>query len=400
MSRGTRLLTLAVAALTLLGVVLAPSTASAASAPGADDPYDVPDAGTVTVEGDGSGHGIGLSQYGAYRAARDGTRYRRILGHYYPGTGSGTRGGAVRVLITGDIDRALVVDDAPRLRIRIVRAGKTVRPGVARAVRWRVRPAAGRNLISYRSRGKWRAWRRVRGDVQLAAGRPLTLRTPDGPVRYRGALRSTRSARQRVTVNVLPMEQYLRGVVPAEMSASTWPQHALRAQAVAARSYAAFERENAPWKGYDLCDTAACQSYGGAAAEHGSSDRAVRATRRQVRVHDGETAFTQYSASNGGYSVAGPFDYLRAEPDPFEGTSPDFYGWTVEIPAATIEHAYDIENLTRIQVEARDGRGRRGGRVEVVRLWSETGWTGTVSGDSFRRNFGLRSTLFEVVDVS
>jgi SpoIID/LytB domain protein len=62
------------------------------------------------------------------------------------------------------------------------------------------------------------------------------------------------------------MESYLRGVVPAEVSPSLWPQEAMRAQAVAARTYAAYERAHAGSRAYDLCDTAACQAYGGASA--------------------------------------------------------------------------------------------------------------------------------------
>ena len=86
----------------------------------------------------------------------------------------------------------------------------------------------------------------------------------------------------------LPMEQYVRGVVPAEVAASSWPQHAMRAQAVAARTYAAYEREHTGNPDYDLCDTAACQAYGGASrGVPPPRTRAVAKTARQVLTHAG-----------------------------------------------------------------------------------------------------------------
>ena len=240
----------------------------------------------------------------------------------------------------------------------------------------------------------------IKADAELAAGgKPLTLRTPDGPVRYRGALRSVDHAGERVTVNVASMEQYVRGVVPAELS-SIWPQHALRAQAVAARTYAAYEREHTGNPDYDLCDTAACQAYGGASAEYAASDTAVARTARQILTYDGETAFAQYSASNGGWTVDGGRPYLPAQEDPYEGTSPDYYGWTVEVTAAQVEDAYNIDNLT--EHRDRDPRRRRAARRprrDRPAADRGTGSTGTVTGDSFRRNFGLFSTLFEITSV-
>jgi SpoIID/LytB domain protein len=174
----------------------------------------------------------------------------------------------------------------------------------------------------------------------------------------------------------------------------------MRAQAVAARTYAAYEREHAGNPDYDLCDTAACQAYGGASREHPASDTAVARTARKILTHRGETAFAQYSASNGGWTVDGGRPYLPAKQDRYEGTSSDYYGWTVEIPVGAIEDVYNIDNLTGIAIETRDGNGRRGGRVGTVRLENaDTGWTGTVTGDSFRRNFGLLSTLFTITAV-
>lgn len=368
----------------------------------ADAPYPVPDPATITIEGDGSGHGKGMSQYGAYGAANqvNPLNARQILDFYYPNTGRGTTGGRIAVLVSADDDNDLVVDDRSGLTARSLQSGMTVKLRESKATRWRIRPVGNRSEIAYKT-SRWHTLKVLRGDAEIAAGgKPVTLRTPLGRVSYRGALRFTREGGDRVTVNVLPMEQYVRGVVPSEVAASRWPQQALRVQAVASRTYAAYERAHAVHTAYDLCDTAACQAYGGASVEYFSSDAAVEATAKQVLTYQGDVAFAQFSASNGGYTVAGQFPYLPAQEDPYEGSSPDYYGWTETVTSAAIEDAYNIENLTAIQIDTRDGAGPRGGRVETVLLTTEKGDTYTVTGESFRRNLGLRSNLFEITGVN
>ena len=136
--------------------------------------------------------------------------------------------------------------------------------------RWRVTPASGhRSTVSYRT-AAWHPWRTVAGDAQVAAGgAPIRLSTPAGSVQYRGTLRSVsvpHTARARDTVNILPLDSYLRGVVPREVPA-LWPAAAVRAQAVAARTYAAYERAHRSGR-FDLYDTTKSQVYGGYTAEH------------------------------------------------------------------------------------------------------------------------------------
>lgn len=371
----------------------------AVSPAAADDPYDVPDSATITITGDGSGHGKGLSQYGAYGAANQGLKVGEILDFYYPGTTAGQSGGKVAVWISGDDDKDLVVDDQSGLTLKSLATRTSFKLNEPRATGWRLQPSGGKTVVAFRT-ASWHTFKTLRGDAEVAAGgAPIGLRTPDGRVSYRGALRSTHHDGDRVTVNVLPMEKYVRGVVPAELS-SIWPQQAMRAQAVASRTYAAYERGHTSNADYDLCDTAACQAYGGASAETDKTDEAVAQTAKRILSYQGSTAFAQYSASNGGYTVDGGKPYLPAQADPYEGTSPDYYGWTVTVSAKQIENAYNLDNLTDLQIQFRDGRGPRGGRVTAVLLRNDdTGWEGTVSGDSFRRNLGLRSTLFTITEV-
>src|SRR4029077_12840758 len=96
-------------------------------------------------------------------------------------------------------------------------------------------------------------------------------------------------------VNGVPLDTYLRGVVPSE-SPSRWPVAALEAQAVAARSYAVSQLRPSSW--YDLVPTTADQVYGGVAAERPRSDHAVYATLGQVLTYDGNPARTYYSSSS------------------------------------------------------------------------------------------------------
>jgi stage II sporulation protein D len=391
MSRGTKL-----AALTAAVTIALPMASAAA-----DDPYqDFPQDAVVTVVGDGSGHGRGMSQYGAYSAARDGVGHRAIVSTYYPGTRWKQLGGSIEVLVSGDDDRDLVVQDVPGLKVRAVGSGTTWRAAEDRAKRWRVKPVSGStNVVSYYA-GRWRTWKKVRGDVELTAGsRPLRLSTPDGARSYRGALRSSRDDHgDRVTVNVVQLEQYVRGVVPSEMQAG-WPQQALRAQAVASRTYAAWRRTRPLDVAYDICDTTLCQVYGGASAEASASNRAVKGTAREVLTYRRAPIFAEFSAANGGWTVDGGEPYLPSREDPYEGTSGDYYGWTVQVPVAEMLAEYNYDELQLIQIEQRDGNGRRGGRVQQVRVTAGSGFTDTVTGEAFRADWGLPSTLFTITKV-
>ena len=91
----------------LLGVV--PALSGPAAAKEVDQTYVMPGKGTVTLKGHGFGHGHGMSQYGAEGAAREGKTWREILKFYYPGTAWGTKGGRVKVLISADTSRDVIV---------------------------------------------------------------------------------------------------------------------------------------------------------------------------------------------------------------------------------------------------------------------------------------------------
>ncbi|MBZ5740862.1 SpoIID/LytB domain-containing protein [Nocardioides mangrovi] len=364
------------------------------AAQAAPDSWSVPGQATITIRGHGYGHGHGMSQYGAEGAARQGLTYRQIVDFYYPGTTWGTAKGRVTVLISADTTDDLVVEARSGLTVRDLAGGARVTLPDNGARQWKV--ATGRDgvtRVSFLTK-KWHRWQALEGQGEFAAGgKPVTLVTPSGTTAYRGKLRTAVTLTgHTVTVNALTLDNYLRGVVPLEMPA-LWSPDAVRAQAVAARTYAAYERRHPQASVYQLCDTSSCQVYGGYGAEHPASNDAVTATRRQVLLSGGQPAFTQFGSSSGGWTCAGSVSYLPAQRDTYDDWSGNpVHDWKTTITDATIERAWPgIGNLSRIAVRGRDGNGVWGGRVSSVLLVGSDGRT-TISGDTFRSALGLRST--------
>jgi SpoIID/LytB domain protein len=200
-----------------------------------------------------------------------------------------------------------------------------------------------------------------------------------------------------VTVNKVSLESYVKGVIPREAFPS-WKAAALGAQAIAARSYAASQEADSSNPVYQLCDSSSCQVYGGKSAEVASTNKAAARTKGQVRTYRGEPAFTQFSASNGGWLAEGSQPYLVAKRDPYDGTrdNPD-HTWTVKRSARDIEKAFPaIGNLKKITVLQRDGNGKWNGRIESMRLVGSKDST-TISGDTFRSRLGLMSTWVSII---
>jgi SpoIID/LytB domain protein len=356
----------------------------------------------LTITGNGYGHGHGMSQYGAKGAAEQGLTYRQIVGFYYPGTSWGTAAGQVRVLITADTTRSVVVQARSGLtaqRVGRTRQWNLDRPRLA-ATRWRIAPVAGgRSRLDYLASGGWHTLATVAGDLQFnAGGAPITLFLPGGDrVAYRGALRAASphpGGMDRDTVNVLSLENYLKGVVPREMPA-LWSPAAVQAQAVAARTYAVFERADQHGY-YQICDTTACQVYGGYSAEYASSNAAVAATAHQIVTYAGAPAFTQFSASNGGASMAGGEPYLVSQKDPYDAAASPYLDWSTTVTPADIAKEWpQIGQLTGIRVTPSSANAPGAGYVSSVAITGTTGSV-SVSGDAFRSFADLRSSWFSI----
>ncbi len=222
---------------------------------------------------------------------------------------------------------------------------------------------------------------------------------------YRGELRAVRNGGNQRTVNAVSVEAYLRAVVPLEMPAS-WAAlgdgvgaEALESQAVSARSYSLAENRTSYAQ---TCDTISCQVYGGRAVrrsgqltsnEHPLSNLAISETSGVVRMRDGEVARTEFSSSTGGWTAGGVFPAVEDLGDAVD-INPN-HDWDVEIDITDIEARWSGRTLDRIFVSERNGLGQDGGRVfEVTLLFGDE--TFTISGNDFRRAFGLKSDWFSI----
>jgi stage II sporulation protein D len=351
----------------LAGVALAIPIAGLGSPSQAD--------GSWVITGKGFGHGVGMSQYGAHGLAQNGRKYRRILRHYYRNTRIGqVEARRVRVLLS------------VRRRVGFRRA--------RRACGRRVNP---QRRYSFVGSGRV-ALRNDRGKRLRRCGRRARARGPGGVRilghgRYRGALVARASGGSLMVINAAPLEGYVKGVVPQEVPAS-WHRQALRAQAVAARSYGIATSRSGAFDHY--ADTRS-QVYGGRRAETKRTNRAVDDTRRQVVKHRGRVAVTYYFSTSGGrtenvehgFSGGSPSPYLKSVNDPFDGISP-YHSWAVTFSDRAMESRLSglfRGNLRRIRV-LQTGESPRIVRARVVGSQGSS----VVSGATLRSRLGLRST--------
>ena len=207
--------------------------------------------------------------------------------------------------------------------------------------------------------------------------------------RYRGLLHVTAGDGGLRLVNQLDVEDYLRGM--GEVRDSSWPQAALGAQAVAARTYAL----RAMAGGGEMCDTQDCQVYLGQQAEYGAMDAAVTATRGRVVRAGGALAQTVYSASGGGVSATpeegfgtsgAGLGYLAAVPYPTGDPQP----WVVSMPLRELGRRLGYRGTVEQAAVAVAGPS---GRALTVALLGDAG-AREIGGLELRNRLGLRSTLW------
>jgi stage II sporulation protein D len=361
--------------------------------------------GTFTIRGAGWGHGWGMSQYGAYGAARKGLSWKQILAFYYRGTQlsklpSGTK---IKVWITADNDNSLRVLPASGLTVTD-RAGRRYPvPTGAKYKSWRISRSGLGYRLSYRtSSGSY-----VTKSTGLSTGtwsfstrsKIVKVVLPNGSVRpYRGSVALIKRGTGGRTINNVLLEDYVKGVVPAEMPTS-WAANAVRAQAVAARSYAVRIWKFAGYSGYDICDTTACQFYRGMSRETNGGNAAVKATAGVIVSYRGVVALTQFASSDGGHTAKGDYPYLAARRDPYEGVIKS-QAWTRTLSASSISRIWpSVGTVKKLQISSRDGAGAWGGRVKTIKIIGSSR-TATVSGTTFQRMFGLRSSLYTVAGGS
>jgi SpoIID/LytB domain protein len=231
----------------------------------------------------------------------------------------------------------------------------------------------------------------VAGPVVLRAGKaPLSL---DGRT-YRGKLEVAVQGSFLRVVNTVQIESYLQGVIAGEVP-HTWPLEALKAQAVAARSYALANLVKG--KPFDLYPDQRSQVYLGLSGEKPRTSEAVSATAGQVVLYGGKVASTLYFSSSGGktanaadvFGVAIP--YLVSRPDPWDKSSP-YHRWgPVLLGARTVQSKLDVP----ARVVDAAGVPTPSGRLRTVTLQTTAGAT-SVPASLLRTTLGLRSTWFSI----
>lgn len=393
------------------------------------------------VRGHGNGHGRGLSQYGALGwATKYSKTWQEILSFYYD------NGNTISALV--ESDAALVPGGQVTVRLQshdnlntsVISDNSTLvwsgAPGNFAAL---VAVPAGANTydvygaatptcaVSGVPAGFTKLAGAVAGPVDFGSvngANPAAVAPTDlvgacvpadstyrnGRVRYyRGTIRAANDGNgNKRTVNVVNIESYIRGVVPRESPAG-WGDlagglgmNALRAQAVAARSYAAAETR---WSYAKTCDTQDCQVYGGAASrtvggstaallEDARSDRAVAETTNTViRTSAGAVARTEFTSSNGGRTAGGLYTAKADDGDIIADAQ--LQSWSRTITAKELQAKYPSVGVVTSVVTAHDGLGGEwNGYATTVTV---TGTAGAVTRKAwdFRSDWDLNSPWYE-----
>jgi stage II sporulation protein D len=329
----------------------------------------------LVLDGHGWGHGLGMSQWGAYGYAKHGWSYRRILAHYYTGTSLGpapAKAEAVRVLLVAAKKATLTsgvswtVTDSAGRQTKLAPGALVLKGALALAARSALQPP-----------------------YTFSAAEPISV---DGAP-YRGKLTVSATGKLVQVIDVVGLEQYLKAVVPSE-APSNWPPEALKAQAVAARSYALANL--AKGRPFDLYSDTRSQVYGGIDAESAATNAAVAATRGQVVLYNGTVADTLFFSTSGGRTASSleatgtAVPYLVSVPDPYDTLSP-YHDWgPVLVDAA--KAAKELKLSAPISdVELQNGPS---GRVSSVTVFSADDSQATLTGEQLRAALGLRSTWF------
>ncbi len=393
-------------------------------------PAQAQDGSSVRITGHGWGHGRGLGQYGAKGYADAGGSYTGILNHFYGGTTMGSAGNSeISVWLKGQDNKVLRIfeDDTFTVDGNTISGGGTVQIAQEGSV-WVLRRAP--HVPGTNCRFNWEGSPIVLSDAATATV-TVTSSIPDPGVdhwnmlaicddagalkHYRGRLQIVKHQNISRVVNLVSVEGYLKGVVPRESPAS-WNIEALKAQAVAARSYALSEGGAGlrfpPYA--KTCDDTQCQVYGGAAStntsdvtavlEHPNTNAAIDQTAGQVRkFSNGATARTEFSSSTGGWTSGTPQCSACSFPsvvDDGDATpSNPNHNWSVDIAKSLIESKWAIGSFTGVEILSRNGLGAEGGRVLQMKV-NGTGGSQTITGDQFRIALGLKSNWFSVGGAS
>jgi stage II sporulation protein D len=366
----------------LLAAVFAPSASASFYGMDGFTPPALRGTPQIVINGHGWGHGVGMSQYGAYGYARHGYKHDAILAHYYPGTElAQTAVKSIRVLLAST--KSVTISSTGPWKLKDGTSPATqLDPGQVT-----VTPQLTFKLPDQKPTTRARAFT---GPLTFTSTTPLVFKTA-----YRGMLTVSSDGNKLTLVNTVPLDQYLDGVVPSEMPWS-WAPEALESQAVAARSYAIAKRQTTG--PFDVYPDTRDQVYGGVAAEHPETTAAVKATSGQVLTYGGKVATTYFFSTSGGRTAAiddvwkaQPVPYLVSVPDPYDSISP-YHNWgPFDMAPDRMGKALKVPGrLLDVQTTV-NGSGRIGDATAV-------GDKGDVdmTGVQLQQALGLRSTFFTV----
>lgn len=337
----------------------------------------------LVFTGHGWGHGVGMSQYGAYGYALHGWTYKQIVAHYYPGTKLGT---------------------SPAATIRVLLADKKKTLKISSTVPFTFTDGAGATHSL------------PAGPLTLDAGLVVNGQTLTAPLTFTagagGSLTLGRAYRGQIEVDVVDgklraidivgLEQYLYGVVPSEMP-STWSPDALKAQALAARSYALATRQVAA--PFDVYADTRSQMYLGISQETPATTTAVDATKGQVVLFGKKIATTFFFSTSGGETASSldvwgtALPYLVPVSDPYDSISP-FHDWG-PVPVTAAQLATTLKLQTAGAITDATTTLNASGRVASIDVLTQPSFspvpTSTlVSSSTVAAALGLRSTWFGI----
>jgi stage II sporulation protein D len=329
-----------------------------------------------TVRGHGFGHGVGMSQYGAYGYAKHGKGYRAILKHYYRHTKVGrVAKNSISVLLASG-------QSSVAFRKGRKACGKRLRP------KRRYRFAESRGRVTLQSG----SGRKLAGCGRSGAAKGRGGILVEGKGVYRGKLKAKLSGGGLVAVNKVSLDDYARGVIANEMP-SSWPRNALRAQAVATRSYGLAAGGG---DGFDVYDDTRSQVYGGKDSETQATDRAVRRTANEVVRYRKQVIATFFFSTSGGRTESvqfafgsEPVPYLKSVRDRYDRTSP-YHKWKVHYSQGEMESKLSGlfgGRLKKVKV-TKTGDSPRIVRARIVGSRSSS----RVSGGELQGRLGLMST--------
>lgn len=328
-----------------------------------------------------------MSQYGAQGMARKGKSYKTILEHYYTGTSVGkSETDSIRVILRQGVG-SLSVRGATG-----VIGGVTLNAGASYTVKRSgnsIKLLRGSKLVETFSNGL--SLNAGTGSIRLS-GTAIGGLT-DG--RYRGQLAFSETPLGGMyVVNALDIDDYVQGVVPGEVP-SSWKPAALRAQAVAARSYA--QTTDAGGALFDQYPDTRSQVYRGVSVETSATNRAVRATSGEVVKYKGKVATTFFFSTSGGqtentenvWQGSKAVPYLKSVKDPFDRISP-YHRWTVRYSRAALQSKLSsyVKGQLKNVVVVKRGVSPRVIKANVV----GTRGTKSITGTQIRSALGLRDT--------